>query len=171
VAQQAAPDSRIVYVDNDPLVLTHARALLTSRPEGMTAYVDADMRDTKRVLREARDTLDFAEPVAVLFMGVLGHVKDDSDAQLIVKSVMDEMPSGSYLAMCDGTDKTPEVVEAARIWNISAVPQYHLRSEARLAQFFDGLEFVDPGLVSVTMWRPATEVHEIDQYGAVGRKP
>ncbi len=171
VAQAAAPDSRIVYVDNDPLVLTHARALLTSRPEGMTAYVDADMHDTERVLSGARGTLDFSAPVAVLFMGVLGHVKDDSDAQLIVKTVMDEMPSGSYLAVCDGTDMTPEVVEAARLWNLSAVPQYHLRSQTRLARFFDGLDLVEPGLVSVTRWRPTTKVHEIDQYGAVGCKP
>jgi hypothetical protein len=171
VAQSVAPESRIVYVDNDPMVLAYARALLTSRPEGATAYVDADMYDTDLVLREAARTLDFSQPVAVMFMGVLGHVKEDSVAQGIVRKVMDAMPSGSYFAMCDSTDRTPEVVEAARIWNQSANPQYHLRSEARLAQFFDGLEFVEPGLVTVTRWRPEIELHEIDPYGAVGRKP
>jgi hypothetical protein len=171
VAQAAAPESRIVYVDNDPLVLVHARALLTSSPEGATAYVDADLYDTGLVLREAARTLDFTQPVAVLFMGVLGHVEDDSVAQGIVRRVMDAVPSGSYLAVCDSTDITPEVVEAARIWNESAALPYHLRSEARLAQFFAGLELVEPGLVSVTRWRPETEMHEIDQYGAVGRKP
>jgi hypothetical protein len=171
VAQAVAPESRIVYVDNDPLVLVHARALLTSRPEGVTDYVDADMYDIDLVLRKAARTLDFSQPVAVLFMGVLGHVKEDSDAQGIVRKAMDAVPSGSYLALYDGTDITPEVVEAARIWNLSAVPQYHLRSKARLAQFFEGLELVEPGLVSVTQWRPDEQVHEIDQYGAIGRKP
>jgi hypothetical protein len=171
VAQKAAPDSRIVYVDNDPLILAHARALLTSRPEGMTEYVDADMHDTSRVLREAASTLDFSEPVAVLFMGVLGHVQKDSDALGIVRTAMDAVPSGSYLAVCDGTDSSPEVIEAARIWNESAAAPYHLRSKERLAQLFEGLELVEPGLVPVTKWRPDTDVHEIDQYGAVGRKP
>ncbi len=171
VAQSVAPDSRIVYVDNDPLVLTHARALLTSRPEGATSYVDADMHDMELVLREAGRTLDFSQPVAVLFMGVLGHVEDDAVAQTMVGRAMDAVPAGSHLVLCDGTDITPEVVDAARIWNESAALPYHLRSPARLAQLFDGLELVDPGLVSVTRWRPDTEVREIDQYGGVGRKP
>jgi hypothetical protein len=171
VAQSVAPESRIVYVDNDPLVLTHARALLTSRPEGATSYVDADMHDMDLVLREAQNTLDFSQPVAVLFMGVLGHIADDAVAQAMVHKVLDSVPSGSYLAVYDGTDITPEVVEAARIWNQSAALPYHLRSPARLAQLFDGLELVEPGLVPVTRWRPDTEAREIEQYGAVGRKP
>jgi hypothetical protein len=171
VAQSVAPDSRIVYVDNDPMVLAYARALLTSTPEGATNYVDADMYDTDLVLREAARTLDFSQPVAVLFMGVLGHVKEDSDAQAIIKKVMDAVPSGSHLAVYDGTDTSPEVIEAARLWNLSAVPQYHLRSPARLARFFDGLDLVEPGVVTVTRWRPDEEKHVIDQYGAVGRKP
>jgi hypothetical protein len=171
VAQAAAPDSRIVYVDNDPLVLVHARALLTSSSEGVTDYVDADLHDTDLVLREAARTLDFSQPVAVLFMGVLGHIEDDSVAVGVVRKVMDAVPSGSYFSMCDSTDLSPEVVEAARIWNESAALPYHLRSPERLARFFDGLELVEPGLVSVTRWRPDTEAKEIDQYGAVGRKP
>jgi hypothetical protein len=171
VAQSVAPESRIVYVDNDPLVLTHARALLTSRPEGTTSYIDADMHDMDLVLREAARTLDFSQPVAVLFMGVLGHVEDDTVAQAMVRTAIDAVPSGSYLALYDGTDITPEVVEAARIWNESAALPYHLRSPARMARLFEGLEFVDPGLVPVTRWRPDTEVRDIDQYGAVGRKP
>jgi hypothetical protein len=171
VAQSVAPDSRIVYVDNDPLVLSQGRALLTSHPDGATAYVDASLYDMAHVLREAARTLDFDQPVAVLFMGVLGHVADDAEAQGLVRTVLDTVPSGSYLAICDSTDNTPEVVEAARIWNESAALPYHLRSPARLAQFFEGLELVDPGLVSVTRWHPEVGVHEIDQYGAVGRKP
>lgn len=171
VAQSVAPDSRIVYVDNDPLVLAHARALLTSRPEGVTSYIDADMYDVDLVLREAARTLDFAQPVAILFMGVLGHVEQDDVALGMVRKLLDAVPSGSYLALYDGTDITPEVVEAARLWNQSAALPYHLRSPARLAQFFEDLELVEPGLVSVTRWRPDTETREIDQYGAVGRKP
>jgi hypothetical protein len=171
VAQAVAPDSRIVYVDNDPLVLAHARALLTSRPEGVTSYLDADLYDMELVLRQAARTLDFSQPVAVLFMGVLGHVEDDTVAQGLVRRALEATPPGSYLVVCDGTDITPEVVEAARLWNESAALSYHLRSPARLARFFEGLELVEPGLVSVTRWRPEAEVREIDQYGAVGRKP
>ena len=171
VAQSVAPDSKIVYVDNDPLVLVHARALLTSAPEGVTDYVDADMYETDHVLREAARTLDFTQPVAVLFMGVLGHIEEDAVAQGIVRTVLDALPSGSYLSMCDSTDRTPEVVEAARIWNESAALPYHLRSQERMLRFFDGLELVEPGLVSVTRWRPEIEAPEIDQFGAVGRKP
>jgi hypothetical protein len=172
VAQSVRPESRIVYVDNDPLVLTHARALLTSRPEGVTSYVDADMYDMDLVLREAAGTLDFSKPVAVLFMGVLGHVEEDGVAQAMVRKALDAVPSGSYLALYDSVDITPEVVEAARIWNESAALPYHLRSEARLAEFFDGLEIVEPGLVRVTEWRPDTkERDDVEQFGAVGRKP
>jgi hypothetical protein len=171
VAQAAAPESRIVYVDNDPLVLVHARALLTSRPEGVTSYVDADMHDMDLVLREAARTLDFAQPVAILFMGVLGHVEKDAVAQGMVRTALDAVPSGSYLAMYDGAPVSPEVVEAARIWNESAALPYHLRGTDRLAQFFEGLELVEPGLVQVTRWRPDTEAREVEQYGGVGRKP
>jgi hypothetical protein len=171
VAQAAAPESRIVYVDNDPLVLTHARALLTSRPEGVTSYIDADMYDVDLVLREAARTLDFAQPVAILFMGVLGHVEDDAVAQGMVRKMLDAVPSGSYLALYDSAPVSPEVVEAARIWNESAALPYHLRSTERLARFFEGLELVEPGLVPVTRWRPETEAGEVEQYGAVGRKP
>jgi hypothetical protein len=171
VAQSVAPESRIVYVDNDPLVLTHARALLTSRPEGVTRYVDADMQDIDLVLREAGRTLDFFRPVAILFMGVLGHVEEDAVAQGMVRKVLDAVPSGSYLALYDSAPVSPEVVEAARIWNESAALPYHLRSQARLARFFDGLELVEPGLVPVTRWRPDTDARDVEQYGAIGRKP
>jgi hypothetical protein len=171
VAQSVAPSSRVVYVDNDPLVLSHARALLASRPEGVTDYIDADMHDMDLVLREAATTLDFTQPVAVLFMGVLGHVEDDAVAQGMVRRAMAAVPSGSYLAIYDGADITPANVEAARIWNESAAQPYYLRSPARLAQFFDGLELVEPGVVPVTRWRPEDDAPEIDQFCAVGRKP
>jgi O-methyltransferase involved in polyketide biosynthesis len=175
VAQRVAPESRIVYVDNDPVVLAHARALLTSTPEGATAYADADLRDPDAILREAARTLDPNRPIAVMLMGILGHIPGDDQARSIVGRLMDAVPSGSYLTMNDGTDTSEEVVEAARIWNQSANPTYHLRSPERIARFFDGLELVEPGVVSPPRWRPepspAGLAPEIDSACGIGRKP
>ena len=174
VAQQVAPDARIVYVDNDPLVLAHARALLTTSAEGATDYIDADLRDSGRILREAARTLDLSKPVALFLMGILGHIESDAEAKLIIGKIMAELPSGSYVAMYDGSDTSEANNEAVRIWNISANPKYHLRSAARIAGLFEGLEIIDPGVVPVTRWKPepgAENAPEIDQYCAVGRKP
>jgi hypothetical protein len=175
VAQPVAPEARVVYVDNDPLVLAHARALLTSTPEGATDYIDADLRDPDTILRESARTIDLSRPVALMLMGILGHVESDDEAKSIIKSYMDRLPSGSYLAMYDGSDTSPAVTEAARIWNISANPKYHLRSPERMAGLFEGLDIVEPGVVSVTRWKPdagtETPHDEIDQFCAVGRKP
>ncbi len=174
VAQSVAPEARIVYVDNDPLVLAHARALLVGTPEGATDYVDADLRDPDRILHEAARTLDLDQPVAVMLMGILGHVESDEEAKSIIRGLVDRLPSGSYLAMYDGSDTSEAVTEAVRIWNVSANPRYHLRSPERIAGLFEGLELVEPGVVSVTRWRPdgdpAELPEEIDQYCAVGRK-
>ena len=173
VAQSVAPDARIVYVDNDPLVLVHARALLTSSPEGVTDYVDADMRNPGQILQEAGKTLDFDKPVALMLMGILGHIESDEEAQGIITSLMAGLPSGSYFAMYDSSDTSEEVREAARIWNISANPKYHLRSLDRITAFFDGLELVEPGVVRTTEWRPDSDTppEVVDQYCAIGRKP
>src|SRR6266487_3250773 len=174
VAQAVAPERRIVYVDNDPLVLAHARALLTSSPEGATDYIDADLRDPDRILQAAAETLDFSQPVAIMLMEILGHIEDDDQAQSIVKRLMGAVPSGSYLTMNDSTDTSAEVVEAARIWNQSAKPPYHLRSPERIARFFDGLELVEPGVVSPLEWRPepgSGPPAEIDSLCGIGRKP
>jgi hypothetical protein len=173
VAQGVAPDARVVYVDNDPLVLAHARALLTSSPEGVTAYVDADLRDAGTILREAARTLDLTRPVALLLMGILGHIETDGEARAIIDRIMGALPSGSYLAMYDGSDTSEAVTEAVRIWNLSANPRYHLRSPERIASLFDGLELVEPGVVSVNEWKPDPDTPPdiIDQYCAVGRKP
>jgi hypothetical protein len=175
VAQAAAPEARIVYVDNDPLVLAYAHALLTSSPEGATDYIDADMHDPAAILREAAKTLDFGKPVALIMMGILGHIEDDAEAKSIIAGFLAKMPPGSYLAMYDGSDTSPAVTEAVRIWNISANPKYHLRSPERIAALFDGLQLVEPGVVSVTRWKPDTGSDAppavIDQYCAVGRKP
>ena len=174
VAQRYAPAAKIVYVDNDPLVLAYVQALLTSSPEGATDYVDADLYDPATILQEAGKTLDFDQPVALMLMGVLGHVESDEQAKSIIHQLIDRLPSGSYFAMYDGADTEPSVVEAARIWNLSAEPKYHLRSPERIEAFFDGLELVEPGVVSVTRWRPDAEAAAqpvIAQYCAVGRKP
>ena len=175
VAQAVAPECRIVYVDNDPIVLTHARALLTSTPQGATAYVDADLRDPDTILQQAARTLDFTQPIAIMLNGILGHIPDDEQAQSIVKRLLSGVRSGSYLTMNDGTDTSQEVVEAARIWNRSANPTYHLRSRERIARFFDGLELVEPGVVSPPRWRPEPSpsglVGEVDLACGVGRRP
>jgi hypothetical protein len=155
VAQRVAPDCRIVYVDNDPLVLVHARALLTSSPEGATDYVDSDVEDPDRILREAARTLDFTEPIALTMLGILGNVADYAEARSIVQRLVDAVPSGSYLVVADGTNTRAESVEGQRIANQSGHP-YHLRSVPEIAGFFDGLELVEPGVVSVPHWRPET---------------
>jgi hypothetical protein len=175
VAQAVAPECRIVYVDNDPAVLAHARALLTSTPEGATAYLDADLRDPDTIVQGAARTLDFTQPIAIMLMGILGHIADDDEARSIVKRLLAGVPSGNYLAMNDGTDTSEEVVEAARIWNQSANPTYHLRSPDRITRFFDDLELVEPGVVSPPRWRPEPSVSglpaEIDSACGVAFKP
>jgi S-adenosyl methyltransferase len=172
VAQRAAPQSRIVYVDNDPLVLTHARALLTSTPEGVTQYIDADLADTESVVREARKTLDFTQPIALMMLGVMGHVEDPDQARSIVASLVSQLPSGSYLAMSDGTATSERVIESHRQYNESGAVPYHLREVADFKSFFDGLELVDPGVVPIPDWRSANEEHaNVDGYCGVARKP
>ncbi|GLW34108.1 SAM-dependent methyltransferase [Actinoplanes regularis] len=174
VAQATNPHAKIVYVDNDPLVLAHARALLTSTPQGRTAYLDADLYNPDKILERASETLDPEEPVALMLMGILGHVESDEEAKRIIDTLLARFPSGSYFAMYDGSDTDPAVREATRIWNISANPKYHLRTPERIRSLFDGLELVEPGVVPVTRWRPgpdAADAAEISQYCAVGRKP
>jgi hypothetical protein len=178
VAQRVAPESRIVYVDHDPLVLTHARTLLTSTPEGRTAYVDADLRRPDGILEAAARTLDLDRPVALMLMGILGHVDDDDEARSIVRRLLDPLPSGSYLALNDGTDVIDRAgVEAQEQYNRSGAVPYHPRSPEQIAGFFEGLELVAPGVVSCPRWRPDPAEGggglpaEVDAFGGVGRKP
>jgi hypothetical protein len=173
VAQQVAPECRIVYVDHDPLVLAHARVLLTSSSEGATDYIDGDLRDPATVLREVSRTLDFSKPIVLLLMGVLGHIGDDDEARSIVNDLMGAVPSGSYLALYDGTNTSDAVVEAARIWNESAEPKYHLRSPEQIAGFFEGMDLVEPGVVYIAQWRPdpSDPGRDVEQMCGVGRKP
>lgn len=175
VAQRVAPDSRIVYVDNDPLVLVTANALLTNTtPEGVTSYVDADMHDPGRIVEEARKTLDFSKPVAVMFMGVLGHVEHLDEARSIVSRIMAELPSGSYLVLWDSTNTTEGFDEAQEGYDDTGAVRYILRSPEEVGTFFEGLEVLEPGVVSVSLWRPDNSPFpptHVDGYGAVARKP
>jgi hypothetical protein len=175
VAQRVAPDSRIVYVDNDPLVLVHAEALLTSRPEGVTAYIEADARDPERILEQAADTLDFSRPVGLMLMGILGLVPDYDEARAVVARLLDALPPGSYLGLNDGTSTDPAYVEAIRRHNDAkpAAP-YTPRTPGQLAGYFEGLEMLEPGVVTCSRWRPEAtpwgEPPEVACYGGVGRK-
>ncbi len=180
VAQAAAPDSRVVYVDNDPLVLAHARALLTSTAEGETHYVDSDLRDTRSVLEQAHKVLDFERPIALTLLGTMGHFPDLEEALGIVRSYMDALPSGSFLAMCDGvvSESTPVdeelLAEFTKIWQESVTLPYVPRPEEDFARFFDGFDLIEPGVVSVSRWRPGTidvgTVRDIPQYCGLARK-
>jgi hypothetical protein len=180
VAQRAAPSSRIVYVDHDPVVLAHARALLTSTPEGATSYIDADLRDPDTILRQAADTLDFTQPVAVMLIAVL-HVIDDADHPYqIVRDLMAAVPPGSYLAVSHLTADISATAEAeamtffARALSERMVENMVLRDRAGITRFFDGLELLDPGVVQADQWGTATGPSvpsTVAVYCGVGRKP
>ncbi|BAU86405.1 methyltransf_19 domain containing protein [Streptomyces laurentii] len=174
VAQRVAPDARIVYVDNDPIVLTHARALLTGSAQGATEYVDADARDPEAIVKAAAETLDFSRPVAILMLGILNFVLDTDEARSIVRTLMAAVPSGSYLVLTHPTDD-PELggeanAEAMAFWNANATPPITARGRADFASFLDGLDLLEPGIVSCARWG-APRAADVAQYGAVGRKP
>jgi hypothetical protein len=156
VAQRIRPEARIVYVDHDPIVLAHATALLTSTPEGATDYIDADLRDPAAILEGAGRMLDFDQPIALMLLGIAAHVPDDS-AYGIVQRLVDALPSGSYLVFCDSTEvfHPKEMRAMVAQWNEASDNPRVNRSPEQLARFFDGLELLEPGLVSVAQWRPA----------------
>ncbi|MEU8888922.1 SAM-dependent methyltransferase [Streptomyces sp. NPDC048442] len=173
VAQRIAPDARIVYVDNDPVVLAHARALLTGTPEGRTAYIDADAHDPDRILQEAARTLDLDRPVALMLLGILNFVADTAQAREIVRTLLDALPPGSHLALTHPTlELGGEGNEAAMaFWNENATPPITARTRTEFASFLDGLEILDPGIVSCARWRdedPRTA--QVAQFGAVAVK-
>ena len=174
VAQRVAPECRIVYVDNDPLVLAHARALLTSSPEGECDYNDADMRDPVGIHTAAARTLDLTRPVALLLIGVMGHVSDDDEARRIVGGLLDGLPAGSYLVLADSTSSGRAHREAGERYAQTGAVAYHLRSPGQIEDFFSGLTLVDPGVVPAAQWRPDPSpfapVH-VDTLGGIGRKP
>lgn len=177
VAQQVAPECRVVYVDNDPLVLVHARALLTSSPEGACHYVDADVRDPDHILEAAGETLDLSQPVALMLLGILNHVLDDGAAQAIVNRLLDALPSGSHLAIGHPTAEVhgEAMHESMRRFMRRGGTPITARSRGQLERFFDGLELLEPGVVSCSRWRhesaPFGIPPEVSEFCGVARKP
>ncbi|NKY55015.1 SAM-dependent methyltransferase [Nocardia flavorosea] len=176
VAQRVAPESRIVYVDNDPVVLAHARTLLTSTTdEGVATYIDTDYRHPEIVVADARHILDLTRPVAVMFLGVLGHVHSAAERRRIVHTVLESTTGGSYLALWDGTDDDDDYVRlCAEYADIGGEP-YVPRPQSEIRALFDGLEPVEPGFTAVNRWYPGKPVagddRPIPAYGGVARKP
>jgi hypothetical protein len=182
VAQAADPRARIVYVDNDPIVLVHARALLTSGPEGKTAYIAADMRDIDTILSapDLRRTLDLSQPVALLLMAIMHFVPDSDDPYDLASRLLAELPSGSYLALSHLTgDFDPVAWEGvAAIYRRSGVTM-QVRSRPEIERFFAGLDLIDPGVVSLPHWQPDDDAdpaiqpsdEAVSVYGGVARKP
>jgi O-methyltransferase involved in polyketide biosynthesis len=177
VAQRIEPAARIVYVDHDPLVLAHGRALLSSTPEGTTQYLDADVREPDQILREAARTLDLAEPVAVIMLGITAHITDDAEAYGLVRRLLDALPSGSFLALCDDTEvfNPDAMAEMVREWNQAGSNPRVNRTPEEIAEFFSGLELLEPGVVPCPRWRPEQKDPgvplDVDDFGGVGRKP
>jgi O-methyltransferase involved in polyketide biosynthesis len=186
IAQRVAPEARIVYVDNDPLVLIHARALLNSTPQGSCDYIDADVHDPGAILAGAARTLDFAQPVALMMLGILGHIPDADGPEEILAHLVNALAPGSYVVIGDGTNilhgqRAGEVAEDSararagrRYVEAGGVP-YHLRTPERIEGFFAGLELIPPGVVSVSRWRlessPFGLPAEVDGFCGVARKP
>jgi O-methyltransferase involved in polyketide biosynthesis len=178
VAQGVAPEARIVYVDNDPLVLSHARALLTSSPEGVCDYIDGDLREPDKILSGASRALDFTQPVALLLLGILHHIADTDQAQEIVRRLIAALAPGSFLAINHSTSAVSGAAmeDAVAHWNRVGTPPMTLRSPQQIVRFFDGLDLLEPGVVSCSRWRPAIsplggQPPEVDEFCGVARKP
>ena len=175
VAQAIAPETRVVYVDYDPIVLAHARALLTSSEAGATDYIDADLRDTGTILRQAGQLLDFTRPVAVTLLSILNAVPDSDDPDGIVAQLMDAVPSGSYLAVSHpGSDLLSREALAGMtdVADRMIRQAFIFRSQEQVARLFEGTDLVAPGLVRVEEWRPdpGSAPGRSSMWGAVGRK-
>ena len=181
VAQAVAPETRVLYADNDPIVLRHAQELLSSTPEGHTAFVHADFTDPAAILKapELRETLDLEQPVALSLIALLHFITDERGAYEIVRSLMDALPSGSYLVVSHATaDFDPDLLTRVAEAYQSTVAEGQIRSSSEVSCFFDGLELADPGVVVAHRWRPdggepqpdITDA-EFPVYGGVGRKP
>jgi hypothetical protein len=175
VAQTVAPASRVVYVDNDPVVLAHARALLTGSQEGATDYIDADLRDTGAILERAGQTLDFSRPVAVMLIAILHVIGDEDDPSGIVARLMDAVPPGSYLALSHvASDIVPaQAAEMVKRLNLSVFERTNPRDQPTVTGLFGGLEPVEPGVVRVQHWRPDTELESStpsNMWGGLARK-
>ena len=175
VAQRVAPGSRVVYVDNDPIVLAHARALLVGDPAGATDYLDADLRDTAKILEHAAEVLDFSRPVAVMLVAVLHLIGPEDDPYGIVRQLMDAVPPGSYLLLSHvASDIEPEkMAEMGKRLNRLLAQRGWYRNQPEVAGFFAGLELVPPGIVPVQQWRPDSDMEATRRsamWGGVARK-
>jgi S-adenosyl methyltransferase len=178
VAQGVAPGSRVVYVDHDPLVLAHARALLEANPSGGTDYIEADLYQPAALLDVARTKLDFSQPIAIMLMGVMGHIgdpfqDDDRVGRSIVEAMKDALPSGGYFVMYEGINTDPAQNEALAAYNASGAIPYHVREPAQVLRFFEGLELVDPGVVPIHQWHPdpgTVDPPAVPALGGIGRK-
>jgi hypothetical protein len=179
IAQRIAPESRVVYVDNDPIVLAHARALLISTAEGACAYIDADARDPERILADPKlgGTIDLSRPVALMLFGIMHFLPDSDDPQTIVARFMEALPVGSYLAIQHPTaDFYPPGIGAQSAYRGAGIP-FQYRSKDEFARFLGGLELVDPGITPMSEWRPEIEPgpqpgpSEAGAYAALARKP
>ncbi|MBL7495594.1 SAM-dependent methyltransferase [Frankia sp. CNm7] len=177
IAQGIAPESRIVYADNDPIVLAHARALLASTPQGKTAYLDADLREPEKILHSAelRDTLDLSKPVVLSVIAILHFIPDSDDPLGLIRRYLDALPTGSYLALTHGTaDFASDVARAQEVYRKRGISG-SARSRDEVARFFEGLDLVEPGIVPVHRWRPDGTIPEgltdaqVSVYGAVAR--
>ncbi len=175
IAQRAAPESRIVYVDNDPLVLAHARALLAGRPEGSTDYLHADIHQPGQILEGAGKTLDLTQPVGLIMFGIVGHVAEHSEALSIARALLDGLAPGSYLALYTGTDGDPALVEAERRVGEAGGTPYRLLDRQQVEEFFAGMDLVEPGVVPGTRWRPegpvAHSAADLASLSGLARKP
>ncbi|MFH8793713.1 SAM-dependent methyltransferase [Streptomyces sp. NPDC017941] len=173
LAQRAHPDARVVYVDNDPMVLLYQHAYLDSTPQGRTSYLDADMRDTDRIVHRTSAVLDFDQPVALVLSDVLGHVHDDAEAHALVRRLVEHAAPGSVLILSHSAP-SPRLSAAADQYAETGGLGYRLRPTEQIAAFFEGLHLVDPGLVPMPEWRPdgsTTPTREDVGYGAVARIP
>ncbi len=175
IAQRMAPQSRIVYVDHDPFVVGYGRRSLTSTPEGATDFVEGDLHQPAGILSAAARTLDFAQPIALLLIGVMGHL-DDADAYPIVRQLIGSLPPGSYLALQDGTSSSTSdtFTEAQEGYDDTGAIPYHLRRPEQIAAFFDGLDLIEPGVVPLPRWRPGPDQPgpppDLQNFGGVARK-
>lgn len=175
IVQEIVPAARIVYTDNDPIVLRHAEALLVSRPEGATDYVQADVREPRAILDHARNFLDFDRPIALSLIALMHFVPDDEDPYGIVRTLVDALPSGSFLVLSHAaSDLYSELAEMVTVEYAKGGIRLGFRTRAEVGHFFDGLGLVEPGLVTAPEWyRGATapEVEGSGIYAAVARVP
>jgi hypothetical protein len=176
VAQQIAPECRIVYVDNDPVVLSHAKALLKSSPQGACAYLDADLKDPDKILAGAADTLDFGQPVAVMLIAVMHFIGDDAEASAIIGQLAGACVPGSFVAISHAASDidAKQQTEMVRRLNESTAEKATLRDHAGVTRLFAGLDLVEPGVVRVSDWRPDSDLdaaRPTGLWGGVARKP